>query len=541
MASNSRVAAISAAAVLALLVASAPAAGAPKRITGKLSKPGFTVIALASDGEARTVRVRRSRFRLRLPARRVTLHLRARNGLYAGPIVVRRAKRGRRAIVGVKAGAKLGKVKVNVRRGYAKARRLRTKWVDRRRWGRAEKGAPKGNGRNFGRVRSRPPPRRKRPPGDRDADGVADRLDIDIDGDRRLNNVDRSRSRRVRSSQTGGELPFDFIKHQMPLGIWETANANAAALSDADTDAALSTAGRVLIERLARDSGELDCGEPQARTDPTLGGLVYCTRGGTGRVFAPGIPDPADLPRFPECCDPNGNGFGSLDDPTLFLFHGATSAQIGSGDVLIQRLTDESGTSSVPSTLEFVAATVPALVSYDDGQGNSATIEYPVAGPPGPGGAQENPFPVRAAANGDVIVTMTFWRPQRKPIGPETGWIDIGGLTYGGGVFSDSGDSGCPQSAFSTTDPHLIETPEYRQLIGGGFSDTAPDRAANPANKLTFTVNLTRCAASGGMSFGRSETLGFALTASACGGDLCIFGRSSGPDDASQRFSFRRD
>jgi hypothetical protein len=41
---------------LALLVASGPVAAAPKGITGKLSKRGYTVIALAANGKANAVR-----------------------------------------------------------------------------------------------------------------------------------------------------------------------------------------------------------------------------------------------------------------------------------------------------------------------------------------------------------------------------------------------------------------------------------------------------------------------------------------------------
>src|SRR2546422_4041405 len=95
---------------------SAPVGAAPRPISGKLSRPGYTVIALAADGKARVVRARRGAFRLRPPAGRVTLHLRAANGIYAGPIVVGRA--GTRAIVGVKAGAPLRRV--NARRGHWK-------------------------------------------------------------------------------------------------------------------------------------------------------------------------------------------------------------------------------------------------------------------------------------------------------------------------------------------------------------------------------------------------------------------------------------
>ena len=41
------------AAVFASVTIAAPAAAKPKAISGKLSKPGYTVIALASNGKAR--------------------------------------------------------------------------------------------------------------------------------------------------------------------------------------------------------------------------------------------------------------------------------------------------------------------------------------------------------------------------------------------------------------------------------------------------------------------------------------------------------
>ena len=118
-----RLASLSVAALGAVLAASTPAAAAPTRITGTLSQPGYTVIALAADGRATSVRVRGRTFGLRPPAKRVTLHLRASTGSYAGPVVIGREKKGRVAIVGVKAGAKLGRIKIG--RGYARlAKRL---------------------------------------------------------------------------------------------------------------------------------------------------------------------------------------------------------------------------------------------------------------------------------------------------------------------------------------------------------------------------------------------------------------------------------
>src|SRR5215211_824897 len=118
MAGSSRSRAVAVATAAALVVAFSPSAGAaPRALSGKLSKKGYTVIALATNGRARTT-VARPRFKLVPPGSRVTLHLRGRDGHYAGPVVVGRA--GKRSIVGVKAGAKLGRVRV--RNGYATAK-----------------------------------------------------------------------------------------------------------------------------------------------------------------------------------------------------------------------------------------------------------------------------------------------------------------------------------------------------------------------------------------------------------------------------------
>ena len=76
------------AAALVMVASAAPAAAKPKAISGKLSKPGYTVIALTSDGKARAAAAKGRNFKLTPPAKKVTLHLRAANGVYAGPIVV---------------------------------------------------------------------------------------------------------------------------------------------------------------------------------------------------------------------------------------------------------------------------------------------------------------------------------------------------------------------------------------------------------------------------------------------------------------------
>jgi hypothetical protein len=477
-----------------LLVAAEPAVAARAPITGKLSKPGFTVIAMAGGGKARSVRATTRPFTLRPPAERVTLHLRAANGTYAGPVVAG-VRRGR-AVVGFRAGARLGRI--NVRAGYARvAGRLSSRAVDATRLARARRGVPIG-ARVFGRVRSKPP--RVAPSADRDVDGVPSVLDIDDDGDLVLDSVDPSRV--ARAAQ--GESTVFSTHSDLGVGLENTANANLPGATDQQIEAALPAFGRLDIHLLPGGSAELDCGRPQVRTDPTLGGLVYCTRGGTGRVFQPGVEE-TSWPRFPDCCDGDGDGFGTLTQTpgvsgAMFIHTGATAAQIGTGDVLIQRVTTGGVETQYLTALQFVFATTPALVSYDDGAGNSATVPYPVAGAPGgpcvPNcppqafGTRGKGFPVKARPNGQVIVRLTFWRPQRRPIPGETGtWIDIGGLLHHAGIADI--DSSCPQSAYSNPSSGLNPTDPAGE--DPGFRDAAPDRPASPANTFAYTLNLTRC------------------------------------------------
>src|SRR4051794_32404409 len=97
-----------------LLVAAAPAAGKQKPITGKLSKAGYTVIAVGYDGTASSTNKRS--FRIVPHSAKVTLQLRDPHGRYAGPVVV--GGKPSSVIVGVKSGARLGSIKVLA--GYAK-------------------------------------------------------------------------------------------------------------------------------------------------------------------------------------------------------------------------------------------------------------------------------------------------------------------------------------------------------------------------------------------------------------------------------------
>jgi hypothetical protein len=502
---------------LALLALSAPATAAPRRITGELNRPGYTVIALTADGRASVAPARTGRFRLRPPAERVTLHLRAPDGTYAGPVVFGRNRTGRRAFVGVRAGARLGRVEIAVRRGYARlARRLPARSVDKDRPARARRGIPIGAG-VVGRVRSRPP--RDPIPGDVDLDGVEDPLDIDDDGDLVLDDFDRSTAVRAAQAPMPPSPPRARLTTSLHLEFGQSANANALTLAGLDRDeiaqqidTALSAGGRLAVETAA--GAELDCGGAANPSPPPpwLGGREYCRRGGTG------IAPSAVPPEFPECCDsqpgdpPGGDGFGTVpmsvgfDAPFTLL---PRTPQINTRDEIVVRFIDAE---PFPVVLPYVFATVPVLVSYHDTAGNSGTVTYP------PAAGSPSDLPVAAGTDSQVRVTMTLWRPQRRPIGtgehreacldatPPCDWIDIGGLTYSIGAEGAGGP--CQQSAYSEDDPTTPQVEDDPNLTvptdavtdeGRGFRDSERvagepfDRPADPANRLTFTVNLTQC------------------------------------------------
>jgi hypothetical protein len=538
------------ASALLLLLASAPAAAAAEPITGKLSDRGYTVLAFSAGGEVSSVQTKRGRFEVRPPTKSTTLHLRGRDGVYAGPIVVGRKSGGKRAILGVEAGAELGGVEIKSGKGYAKLEeRLGRKSIDRDLIARAKNGVPIGAG-VFGRVRSEG----AGGGADRDLDGIHEALDIDDDGDLTLDKFDTTGRRRA-STAGGG----DALQLSTAIGapIPGTPNAHAG-VSDAQIEAGLRDFGFMSINIPTGNSAELDCG------DPVPAGLSYCALGGTGITGQQGRP-------FPDCCDRDDDGFGTMSDlisgPDFTQFsidHHATTAQIGTGDIVTEHMTlsgNESqcppptGTSpnclSLSSMHQYVFATVPAVRSFTDGQ-SATTVPYPV--PQGGLGSPNNPLPV-SATGGDVVLTLTFFRPQRRPTSEaecaqpspactENEWIDMGGLVY----TATSGDAGamlndagwCPKSAFSETDPNLVPGgPEEPGSEGeAGFTDQAGDRAANPNNTFTYTFNLTACLRSYGISFNPGETREFKFNAFTP--TVGFFGGSGGVDNATQNVWFRR-
>jgi hypothetical protein len=499
------------AAAVVLLVP--PAADAkPAKIMGRFSAPGYSVIALAADGEAKVARARHRKFKLRPPARRVTLHLRAPDATYGGPVVVGDA--GDRAIVGVRAGAKLGMVEVDRASGYASvASPLPGRYVNGDITATAADGVPIGAG-NYGRVAV---DQAAGGPADLDLDGIPASLDVDDDGDVILDPFDDPPAASGSEVVVGG-------RSLLNLDLPDIVNANAPGMTDARIEAALPSFGGVILGALGIDASgpdepgvELDCGDPDT-------GLIYCRRnGGTGKLTNIGLGLPfggSEDDRYPACCDADEDGFGSLafspvpqvefNGHHVALLHGASADQIRAGDVLVARVADGA---DFAGTMSYVFETPPALVSYTDELGNTTAMDYPVA--PGAPGTRENPFVVTDGPDADspppgspipfpeIEVTMTFWRAQRSSLPGEPGrWMDVGHTAYvaspRGNMASPSviGGGGCPARAYSETDANLtpVQAPDYPWFDSvPGLEDTSDDQPADPANTFSFTLNLSRC------------------------------------------------
>jgi hypothetical protein len=504
-------------------------------IRGRLSKPRYTVIALADNGVAKTVLLKGRRFKLRPPAGRVTLHLRAPDGTYAGPVVLGRERHGKRAIVGVGAGAKLGQIKVKARKGYAKpTRKLPRHFVVEKRTARAKKGVPTGAG-NIGLVKSKPP---KTPPaGDPDFDGIPSSLDVDDDGDLILDEYDATANTagsQGRASQGGnpGCCPLDVSASLPAPGSDLTANVDGGS-TDAQVVAGFREMGVLEvgwgIPPIDLGSGELDCGGAPDPNDPEgwIGGLSYCTRGGSGELMRD--PFSATEP-FPECCDSDGDGYGAFvpfdymlpgSTPSnsstggMQLRHRTTPDAIHAGDVLIEHAKLDGQPTDYATTVGSIFATSTAFASYDDGDGRGPRGFSYAPNQSGPRlGSEQNPAPIKARPNGDLVLTLAVWPPQRLSVGKEPpGWVDVGHVVYTTSLsIPDHGGGFCPQETLSTTDLNLspyvgppIGPPSFHQ---GGFLDNGADQASDPDNVVTYTLNVTQCLAANGLSAGPGDRVG---------------------------------
>lgn len=502
--------------VLGALALPGAAVAKPSAVSLKLSKPGYKIVALDNAGHA--VKATGTKVKLTPPRSRFTLHLVDAHGNYAGPIVV--GGSGAKVIVGLRGGGRLGMVKV--KRGYGVAHAPRTA-RDKTRTARARKGVPMG-----ARVLGRVPGTSAGRAGaglDADRDGVPGAFDVDDDGDLLLDNVDRASARTVlRQAAAGppnpnlpvglpslqplgdvaaGGAPGFMLFSNLKLDIGSSLNANAGGVTDGQIDDALARYATLAVSVPTGDEVELDCL-----------GLAYCSGGGTGTTLEGNKHFPGDF-------DADGDGFGTITRGRTgdFQLHpGASSAEIGSGDSFIQRVSTGGVETTAAGTLNYIFSTTPALTAFATGAG-TGTISYPVS--PGGPGTDQNPIPVSAGSP----IALAFWRPQRKAItGSDegSGFVDIGHLTYSadipngpappGGPGGGPGPGGRCQGQYASTDADATVTSD-------GVVDKADDRAANPANTLSFTVDVDACLAANSVTWSVGDKLGIDIQARAVQGD----------------------
>jgi hypothetical protein len=162
----------------------------------------------------------------------------------------------------------------------------------------------------------------------------------------------------------------------------------------------------------------------------------------------------------------------------MTLHHHATTEQIGTGDLMMERVIRGGVETAFLAGLQYVFASVPAVKSLR----------------------------------------------EAVPAWGESGWIDVGRLKYEVQV-QESGLR-CPQDAF-TTSPDL----EPNTSDNAGFTDLQGDRLANAANTFTYTLNLSRCLESNGFTFNPGDDRAFSFLAV----------NPNGPDNAQQGVWFRRE
>ena len=84
----------------------------------------------------------------------------------------------------------------------------------------------------------------------------------------------------------------------------------------------------------------------------------------------------------------------------------------------------------------------------------------------------------------------------------------------------------CPQSSYSTTDPNMAVGSDGREAIVADQSNDAP---SNPANTLSYSLDLTNCFAASGQALTPGEQI-----------DVDVSGRSpSSGDNAGTNYTFQ--
>jgi hypothetical protein len=483
--------------ITASLAAVSPAQAAPT-VSGQIARAkGYTLLAMRQDGKTTVVRLSaRGKFKLRAQ-RDVTLQLLRPSNRFFGPIVLAHAKgRAYEAISG--RNVNLGKIRL--RGDYAApAKSLGSSLVDTRVWARADRaGKPVGAG-NLGLI---PRARRARaigaqagqpgggapganalpPGGDPTHVGIVTAFNADVTG-AGIPNAENPQA----AAQAGAGL-FTEINLMMQRSV----NADAAGVNPAQ----LSDVVRSDLRMNFFLDGHAAGGAQVNGVSVDCGALVYCRAGtGTGTTSGSGNTSGVALnTRWDGTVPANPNRPGVF---SIQIAPNVGTADIHPADVFQVHYRTATGDIVQPTALTLYFLTVPALAAYDGGAGPQ-TVSYPVQqSAPGTG---SNPIRMTSGK-----IRMTLWRPQRAALPGESGtFVDMGHLHYGVPIQSQGGmqEAGCTAQYYSELSPTLAPGQSsgddaFSHLFP--LHDSADDATANPANQLTFTLDLAACAAADGI------------------------------------------
>lgn len=340
--------------------------------------------------------------------------------------------------------------------------------------------------------------------GDSDSDGLPDLIDSDADNDGVFNNYDSDFD-----SATENFHVFTNFKVQ----IENTINTNTGVTpTKSELDSLMASTTTVAMEVKADETNdeesELDCGD-----------LSYCSTGGTGSVGFGS--EQSDFPGVAGgTLDPDSDGDGTMEKGGTGDFQlrtGAASDEIAGGDTFTQIVTDADGKETeYLASLQFVFASTPALKSLTLNPGDSSeattTFSYPLnSSSPG---TTNNCISVTENTDGDVVLRIVAWRPQRPGVeaAGEGDYVDIGNSRIGidipnppctlggGGGCSGSFSGRCVAANYSTSDSNLSIGSEL-------LTDLKADSDADPANTFTFDINVTDCLATGSETLDSGESL----------------------------------
>jgi hypothetical protein len=275
------------------------------------------------------------------------------------------------------------------------------------------------------------------------------------------------------------------------------------------------------------DGGYVICGDS----------LTYCRRN-TPLGYSGGVSESSDAFRGPMSSILTSSGYPKLErisvggSPAVVL---SIQPRVGRdvfrpGDLYRVVLTSNGReVSSRTFSLPPYFVSIPALKEYT-ANGTTTSVDYTAVTPESgtiPGVSPGSPI----VLGSDGLLTLTFWRPQREPLGTESGYQDFGGLNYGAVI--ESQQATCA-GLYTGVSSELVED---TTALGTGNSplanqganlhplvDQATDRPTSSSNTLTFTVDLKTCLSRSGGSPGT-----YVVDLSAAGADL-----TGGSNKASQ-------